>query len=118
MAGRHSDQPSGRRQANRERWLAHVQAQEHGGLNQREYCRHHELAFASFARWRRLVLQSRTTNGSVQSSGFVPVVVPSTLPTLATSTAPSLTMVLGNGMRLEGITAENVGVVAALVGAL
>ncbi|MGQ7848844.1 IS66 family insertion sequence element accessory protein TnpA [Granulosicoccus sp. 3-233] len=112
-----------KRSDKRQFWQHHVRQQARGKLTQRRYCERHGIGYASFVRWRRLLSgarqPSRIQNSSV--SAFVPVQVATpNRPSVEAlrQDADSIDLLLPGGMRIEGITAANIELVAALVSRL
>ena len=100
-------------------WQRHIRQQARGKLTQRSYCQRHEIGYASFARWRRLLQPERL---SESPSAFIPVQLQlaakeSSNPDFQ-STADALTLVLPNGLRIEGVSIANLDLVATLVSRL
>lgn len=115
-----TDQSSstGSRLENRERWRAHVMAQQGGPFNQREYCEAHDLTFSSFTRWRRLLLGDGKVRPLSDVSAFVPVRIEPAPTTLQEHNGGSLSLVLPNGIQIKGITAASLPTAVALAAAL
>lgn len=82
-----------KRETNRQRWLEHIQAWQHSGLEQKAFCEQHQLGFASFQRWLRVV-QAEEQNQTEAPVTFLPVNV-------SGCTSSSLTLHLNNKLRLD-----------------
>lgn len=82
-----------KREINRQRWLEHVQAWRHSGLEQKAYCEQHRLGFASFQRWLGIV-RAEDKARSKSPVTFVPVKVNPCV-------SPALTLHLSKDLRLE-----------------
>ncbi len=87
------DLPSGPRELNRQRWFAHVQNWQRSGLTQKVFCEQQQLGLASFQYWRGIVARPRPLT-SASSPAFLPVHI-------AAPSASSLTLLLGDELRLE-----------------
>ena len=82
-----------KREANRQRWLEHIQAWQHSGLKQKAFCEQHPLGFASFQRWLGII-RAEDKARSKPPATFVPVKVNA-------CASPPLTLHLGKDLRLE-----------------
>ncbi len=97
-------------------WADHIQAQPRSGLSQQTYCEQHSLKPHCFWYWKRK-LEARTKIKSKPSKpqpqgGFVAV-------NIAPVPEPqALSLVLPNGVTLNGVAEHNLPLVQQLVGAL
>ena len=90
-------------------WRERIEGWRHSGQSQQSYCRANEL---SFVYWRRKLTEGGAPDQRRRLSAFVPV-------SRSHPAAPSgLSLVLGNGMELRGISSENLDVVAQLLRAV
>ena len=105
------------REQKRQFWHAHILDQEHSDLAQRAYCQAHGLNYASFTRWRGLILKERAKSPHSEPSQFVPVQMPA-LQASSGEYDHALELVLRDGTRIEGITSNNVSVATALIAQL
>ncbi len=87
------DLPSGPRELNRQRWFAHVENWQRSGLTQKVFCEQQQLGLASFQRWRGIVAREKPS-ASASPPAFLPVHI-------AAPSASSLTLLLGDELRLE-----------------
>ncbi len=87
------DLPSGPRELNRQRWFEHVQNWQRSGLTPKVFCEQPQLGRASFQRWRGIVAREKPS-ASASTRTFLPVHI-------AEPSASSLTLLLGDELRLE-----------------
>jgi hypothetical protein len=94
-------------------WADHIQAQPRSGLSQQTYCKQHALKPHCFWYWKRKIeARAKTPSAPRRQGGFVPVSV-------ASVPQPQvLSVVLPNGVTLNGVAEDNLSVVQQLVGAL
>ena len=94
----------------REFWEAHVEAWQDSGLTQRAYCREHQLPETQLSHWKHRLEKLRRRQGDAKR--LVPIQVigasvtdgrPAEIEPPRRQDAPDshLTLVLGNGLRLE-----------------
>jgi len=101
----------------RRQWYAHVEACRQSSQTQRAYCECHQLGYASFQRWCRIVRDDERGSGATSTSGstaFIPVAVVDD----ARDHRPGVCISLPSGARIDGISAGNVDVALALAAAL
>jgi len=105
--------PRGPRAATRQRWTELVAEYERGTLTQRAFCEQHSLALSSFARWRRRVLGERAD----APPAFVRVSLAEerAVDRAESLSAHALRVTLPSGVRIDGVSATNVALLAELV---
>jgi hypothetical protein len=89
------------RQRSRAQWRQLVEGWPRSGLTQRGYCERHGISLASLRRWREIFRAERGAAGA--ESGERPRLVPVNLVAEGPWPTPGtgLTLVLGDGVRLE-----------------
>ena len=91
-------------------WRNHVTAWENLGLSGQGYCNEHQLTYHRFVYWRQKYRENVDSRpASKKNSGFTAVVRSNA------SAKSGLTVVLPNGIELQGVTRDNIEVVSALV---
>lgn len=92
-------------------WKQHVEAWHRSGESGAAYCKSHSLVYHRFVYWRQK-FHRRAHASESASPGFIPVRV-EPIPS-----APGLGILLPNGLRIDGICAENIPVVRQLLASL
>ena len=87
-------------------WKQHIDAWEHSGESQAAYCRRHQLKVHQMIYWRQVF----SDDHPLADDGFVAIDLSTA------SQASDLTLTLSNGVKISGITSENLGLVRALIG--
>ena len=99
-------------EVNAEFWKQHVEAWSLTGKSGAAYCKAHSLVYHLFNYWRQKFAGPARDAGKPTSTGFIPVRVESAPP------AASLGILLPNGLRIDGVCAENIPLVRQLLAAL
>lgn len=76
-------------------WQPHIEAWEHSGITQSDYCRNNRLSIKVFGYWKRKLCSKR--RGAVS---FVPVSIKRQYPAHG-DTSASLRLVIGNGYGID-----------------
>lgn len=88
-------------------WQPHIEAWEDSGKSQAAYCREHNLVKSRFTYWKNKLRPVAPIKLDKTGSDFVPVRVMG-------DSNPGLKLHLPNGMSIEGICADNLGVARQL----
>jgi len=96
------------REEKRVYWASHVKEWKASGETQSGYCRRHRLKAHQLSYWKQVFESNSSTEQTPTCSGFVAVQVADPHP-------QGLTIRLPNGLRLEGVHAENLVVVRAVI---
>ncbi len=104
-----SDQDKSEKRSNY--WQQQIKAWESSGQSQKTFCQSHDLNYHRFGYWRRKFL---TDDGgdAQQTTGFVPVSYHQQ------PTSSELSLILPNGLVLQGIATDNLNVVYQLISRL
>ncbi len=94
-------------------WRQHIQCWHQTDLSQIAYCRSHHLSYHRFTYWRRKLSPTDQQTQPPVRSGFVPV---KACASSSIHRTPGLTATLPNGVLLQGIAVDNLGVVKQLIG--
>jgi len=94
----------------RQLWQERITQWEQTSQSQKAFCDAHDLDYHQFGYWRRrLVVLNQPSDNKNNTAGFAQVVVsPATL-------SSSLSVALPNGIRLEGVAANNLPMVYQLI---
>ena len=93
-------------------WHRHMAGWKNSGLSQQKFCKNNNLVYHQFLYWRHKLKQ--TTNKSQQQtrqpsgSGFASV-------SIQPATEPGLSLLLPNGLIIQGIHANNLSLVSQLM---
>ena len=93
-------------------WKQRIEAWEASNQSQKTFCQANDLNYHRFGYWRRKFLEQAGEALRQMGSDFVPVTYASR------AEAGSLSLVLSNGMVLQGIAADNLPVVYQLLSRL
>lgn len=63
-------------------WRDHLQAQEHSGLTQREYCKRHDLKFYTFKYWRKVHVRLPQGDTTQETPRLIPATPPRSSPAM------------------------------------
>ena len=82
-----------KREVNRQRWSEYIQHWKRSELTQKAFCEQHRIGLASFQRW----LGIFTKDGKLKATPvtFLPINI------VQSASAPSLTLCLGEDLRIE-----------------
>lgn len=85
-----------KRQADRQRWLERINAWQDSNQSQRAFCKEHQLGYASFRRWRRILKaeDAKVVVSPGESVRFLPVNVQEPIPS-------NLMIHIQNDLRIE-----------------
>jgi len=100
---------SSTREEKRVYWASHVKEWKASGETQSGYCRRHRLKAYQLTYWKHVLESNSSTDQTPTCSGFVAVQVANPQP-------QGLTIRLPNGLRLEGVHAENLTLARDLIG--
>ena len=89
-------------------WREQITEWEQSGQSQKSFCEEHDLSYHRFGYWRRKYLERDSVNVQ-QGNGFVPV------RHSVDGVSAGLTLMLPNGMRIQGIESGNLPVVSQLL---
>ena len=89
-------------------WQEQISAWEQSGQTQKSFCAQHDLNYHRFGYWRRKYLERDSVNVQ-QGNGFVPV------RHSVDGVSAGLTLMLPNGIRIQGIESGNLPVVSQLL---
>jgi len=96
-------------------WRQHIEQFHTSDQSKAQYCRDHELVYHQFIYWHS---QLSPVNAELSDS---PTSIPASFVPLSVvpmSPIASVQLALPNGLRIEGITIESVGIVDALISRL
>ncbi len=97
-------------------WANHVKQWQVSGDTQSDYCRHHQLKLHQLVYWKQ-VFNNNPDNNKDKSKpnntrGFVVVNV---TPAVTNATTSDLTLQLPNGLRIDGIHANNLDLIQEIL---
>jgi len=87
-------------------WSNHIQQWKTSGETQRQYCRQQQLVPHQFTYWKRRLSQPKSTQ-QTDNGGFLTVPPAQYTPAYA----QDITLHLPNGVRIEGVNADNLPLV-------
>ncbi len=96
-------------------WQRHVDQWQRSELSQSSYCQEQELIYHQFGYWKRQLLGTAEPTAAPETdtnNRFIPVSL-SSLPDHST-----LSVLMSNGLRVDGITGSTLGLAASLVAQL
>ena len=93
-------------------WKQQIEAWQASNQSQKAFCRVHDLDYHRFGYWRRKFLQPAAEAQRQRETDFVPVTYASQ------AEASGLSLVLPNGLVLQGIATDNLPVVYQLLSRL
>jgi hypothetical protein len=97
------------KQGKRDYWANQVKQWKASGETQSNYCRRHNLKPHQMTYWSQVYRSKPQSESASSSHGFVALKV-------IDSATPALTLLLPNGVRLEGVHAGNLSVVREIIG--
>jgi len=99
-------------------WANHIKQWQASGDTQSNYCRHHQLKLHQLVYWKQVFSnnpdknKNKNKNKPNNTSGFVTVNV---TPAVTNATTSDLTLQLPNGLRIDGIRANNLDLIQKIL---